>query len=299
MQATWETDFQRPRIRELEETIPALEAAIRTRDASTSKKFLIHLKRDLNDESEEDVNDREAAGKQIRLLAEMAVRKVAPEPWEIGHYKGFALFVAAVRSFGEPTAQVSFRVGKRIYQVNGESDAGVLMSLDARLRSFEGDLAAVQEQLHVARTKLASLEEELRRPWEHEERYQALQTQTAELARELDAGSVKTDLHEIVEQPEISPDTVAGVRVAIDAIQALHADPDVLARFDVEKLVPPVKISIEGLKKLEEEIEEKQALLAFGQAILQAIPKGETVQLDLFGGFASLSTVPVKRKGRR
>ena len=46
-------------------------------------------------------------------------------------------------------------------------------------------------------------------------------------------------------------------------------------------------VSVESLQQIEAEVEAKQAMLAFGQAILQALPDGDQAgQLSLFGAAA-------------
>jgi hypothetical protein len=307
VQAAWQGEAFRSRLSELEKSLAAFEAAIRVRDAYTTPKFKITLRRNAFGDDLEIVTDRETAGKRIRsLAAAMAMRILAEraESLSIGHYKGFDLNVAVSRSptTGDVIPQVYLQVSSRLLSVNiGESDTGIQMSLEAKLRSFDTEVEHARQEIRVTAAKLSSLEEELNRPWEHEAKHAALNAQADELARELDASGAKASPS--LEVPRSSEsnrdDSLAEVRAALAAIEALHADPEVLERFGGVPEGPALEISHEGLKKLEEEIQEKQTLLAFGQAILQSMPQGETFQLTLFGEVLPLEQVPYKRKRRR
>jgi len=310
-----------------EKDIASFQAAIKIREAHTSDKFVISLLRAADSEEMTLISDRETAGKRIRALAAGASFMITPgsgEFVEIGRYRGFAVMVTLGRTSTGLAPMVFIQVGLHQLAVNiGESDAGVTMSLDAKIRSFDTELAKAQDELKVIAQKVASLETETSRPWDHEERYLALKTKVAELEKELNvekkaeapAEGVESEVSIECSRPVPAapahqrdvPDTSAEVNAAIEAIRLLHADQHVLARFGIgQKTEPdsveieqPVAITPEMVKALEQKVEQAQLQLEFAKAILDAIPSGETVQLDLFGGFAATNPAVAPKKRRR
>jgi len=286
---------------ECERTVTGFREAIAIRNANTREKFTLFLKRDLYGAETVPYTEREQAGKRIRALTAAAAMMIAPgsgECVEIGSYRGLALLAAAERTATGPAPIVFLRIGHERLTVNiGESDAGITQSLDARLRSLEGSLQEAEDEIAVCQQKLASIEEELARPWEHEERYVHLRAKADELTRELDVDAKKPEAEAemaAVAAPKASAaqaDMAAEVLSALAAIRAAHANPVVLARFGVEET--PIVIQ---LPDPEPEVSVGQQALFDLNSVLAAIPAGETVQFDLFGGFASAQPAPKRRR---
>ena len=277
-----------------EQDCAAFAEAIQIRNAHTTEKFSILLRHDLDSEDMTTVTEREQAGKRMRSLSAGAAFVIVPgssDAMEIGRYRGFSLLVTIARTPTGPAPQVYVQVGPHQLAVNiGESDAGATMSLDARLRSFDTELQKAQEEVDVLGKKIASLETEINRPWEHEERCAQLKAKAAELEKELDL-STRGEASLAAAPVRQEVDTSAEVLTALADIRALHANPAVIARFAIEA----VEITPVTLDTLERQVEQAQAQLEFAQAILAAIPSGETVQLGLFGDFA---VAPTKKRRR-
>ncbi len=259
--------------------------AIRLRDAHPTEKFSILLKRSLESDDFVAIAERDQAGKRIRVLGAFAHEELQ----EIGRYRGFALVASIARAPTGFAPQVYLQVGDRRLAISiGESDIGITLSLDAKLRSFEPELQKAQEEIEVLGRKLASLEAEIDRPWEHEERYTLLKAKAAELEKELNLSERGAGTSAALPTAAAAVDTSEEVLAALEAIRALHADPAVLARFGGEE---PQAVDIASL---EQAAQQAQAQLEFAQAILAAIPAGETVQLGLFGDF--IAVAPRKRR---
>ena len=301
----------------LREHLKALQATIAIRDANATPKFQIALKPDALSETLETITEREAAGKRIRTLAStgaMVALRDHLDSITLGRYKGLEMRSRAVRSlqFAGCEIQVYIQVGANPLLISvGDSDAGVTQSLDARLRALDTDAENTRHKIEVNQAKIASLDTELAAPWEHQERCDQLRAQVDVLDKELRADERQTAEAAVAAVPTVPAndhaEADAEVQVALAAIEALHADPAVLARFAPAVVEQPVAVSAESLQQIEAEVEAKQAMLAFGQAILQALPGDDQAgQLSLFGAstgdwsqWASARNVVVSRRARK
>ncbi|MCG2738798.1 MAG: hypothetical protein L6300_00980, partial [Syntrophaceae bacterium] len=78
------------------------------------------------------------------------------------------------------------------------------------------------------------------------------------------------------------------IEAVINRIEALHADPAVLARFELDLSDAPLEISPDALASLEDEIAKKQLHLAFGQAVLQSQQASWEEWIERHGGKAAV-----------
>jgi hypothetical protein len=310
-QSQWALQSLCSRRNALEETAADYRQAINQRDSSGAasqpadllekgSRFLIQLRRDFTSDEEEIVTERAQAGKRIRaLLAGLGLAAGPHQAMVIGHYRGLPLEASLIPDLAAHTHQPKLVLlagrGELALTV-GESDAGIVQSLEYQVRRLDSELSAVQSQIALTDVKIHSLEVELERPWELESKYLALQAQVAALSLELDtAGSpvLQTAL-----PAQILPawrEQASELQFALDAVRAMHADPSILARFATvieEPQTQPVQIAPADVQRLALEHE----MLAFGQAILQAIPQGENLQLDLFGGYVAANQIPIRKR---
>ena len=177
------------------------------------------------------------------------------------------------------------------------------MSLEARLRKLNKALAEEREKLESTLQKQAALDKELDRPWEHQGRITELLKEVGQLDAELGADADSVDLESSMsdQDPESAiAESQAKLQEALETLQALHADPDMLVRFDIEaETAEPVEAAtpVPDVQTLITEIETRQAELAqleFALSVAEALPDA-TVQLDMFGGHSQ----PQKKRRRR
>jgi len=148
---------------------------------------------------------REDAGKQIRELAEACYQIVkhtvtidvhGHKYFEIGAYKGMRLLLKA---FANPAVKPEIwpAFGDDMIEFYsatvGDSDIGVIQSLEAQLRGSEKRLATAKERLAMMVERKTLLEVEVGKPWENAEKYLKMQRQLAILDIELAKASVSVD----------------------------------------------------------------------------------------------------------
>ena len=148
---------------------------------------------------------REDAGKQIRELAEACYQIVkhtvtidvhGHKYFEIGAYKGMRLLLKA---FANPAVKPEIwpAFGDDMIEFYsatvGDSDIGVIQSLEAQLRGSEKRLATARERLAMMVERQTLLEVEVSKPWENAEKYLKMQRQLAILDIELAKASVSID----------------------------------------------------------------------------------------------------------
>lgn len=305
----------------------AFREAIRVRDESTTDEFAIELK-EVFSGSTTLITKREEAGKRIKLLAQQAALKVSKGALsvEIGRYRGHVIYgtMDNQRMEKDPLPITYFEVYGKWLVFGGTDDVGITRSMDLALKAMDKKLAEMDEKISAWERDLTSYEVELAKPWEHEEKFKALEVELLELEKELSAdGSGKKqdassplpkklqpansesekeaaikELEKMMDNPAAKSvaDRLRGVasRETIEAVLALQSmmkDPETLARFDIVELFEPVgeKIPVtdKALEAIGAEIQRLQSLYEFGK----------TVQLSLFGDVAAV--VPAASRRRR
>ena len=294
----------------IRERIAVYEKAIAIRDANTSDGFSIQLVKSSLEDERTTFTDREEAGKHLRSLRAGLLAKlwagVSDSYPEVGAYKGIPLQARLTRrssSVEDAEILVYFMVGYETYPVSfGDSDTGITLSLDAKMRKLNDDLETTRERLDISLNDQQAIAGELQRPWEHEERYQELNAQVAALNKELDADNDNVDLAAAFDMSNSASiaESQAFVDAALNAIRAMHQEPEVLARFDVAE--GDAAIAMDP-RKIAAEMEVQQGQLAqleFAMLVAEALPVDveQPVQLDMFGGFATMDQI-AKTKRRR
>ncbi len=191
--------------------IASHQSAIATRDQNERDDFAIELRRDVSSEEAVTFTDRGRAGAHLRQLCFVVARESRSTgriTRLIGSYRGFEIIARASGRqldalsslFSETDLFLRAGEGEPGYGVNlGESDAGILQSMDAQLRGLEGKLEkslAAQAELEHRQQQITA---ELNKGFEPAARYEELKARLNALNRELTKAGV-----EIEASPELS-----------------------------------------------------------------------------------------------
>lgn len=169
------------------------------------------LRKSLASEEVITFTDRQRAGAQLRQLTFKLAREAQSRGMltsVIGAYRGFEIIVQssgrAVDAFSSLFTQtdIALRVnaGEPAYSFNiGDSDLGIIQSMDAQLRGLDHKL----EQAHATERELqhrqAQITTELSKGWEHAAKYQELKLKLDTLNAGLSHAG-----HEIEASPELA-----------------------------------------------------------------------------------------------
>lgn len=267
--------------------LAALKEAIHIRNENITDEFRIELKEVFGDGSMHVITKREDAGRDIKLLAEKAAQKVlrsTVSALEIGCYKGHALWTTCTDLNETPLTY--FEISGRKFEIGGSDNIGITRSLDTVLRLLDDKARKCEEDIEAWEKNIASVTEELNRPWDHDAKFKALEVELQVLEAELRQDAPKQDSAPVMEKRSISHtgQGITDVRDALDAIKAMMSDPGTLARFMDEEA--PIPITTESLVELGEKIEQMQALYEFGAVM----------QLSLFGETSAVNVTARKRR---
>jgi hypothetical protein len=185
--------------------------AIATRDRNEREDFAIELGRDVSSEEAVTFTDRGRAGAHLRQLCFVVARESRSTgriTRLIGRYRGFEIVARASGRqldalsslFSETDLFLRAGESEPGYSVNlGESDAGIIQSMDAQLRGLEGKLEkslAAQAELEHRQQQITA---ELNKGFEPAARYEELRLRLSALNRELTNAGM-----EIEASPELS-----------------------------------------------------------------------------------------------
>jgi hypothetical protein len=191
--------------------IASHQKAISTRDQNERDDFTIELRRDVSSEEAVTFTERGRAGAHLRQLCFVIARESRSTgriTRLVGRYRGFEVIACASGRqldalsslFSETDLFLHAGENEPGYGVNlGESDAGILQSMDAQLRGLEGKLEkslAAQAELEHRRQQITA---ELNKGFEPAARYEELRLRLNTLNRELTKAGV-----EIEASPELS-----------------------------------------------------------------------------------------------
>jgi hypothetical protein len=191
--------------------IASHQKAIATRDQNEREDFTIELGRDASSEEAITFTDRGRAGAHLRQLCFVIARESRSTgriTRLIGCYRGFEIIARASGRqldalsslFSETDLFLRAGEGEPGYGVNlGESDAGMLQSMDAQLRGLEGKLEkslAAQAELEHRQQQITA---ELNKGFEPAARYEELRLRLNALNQELTKAGA-----EIETSPELS-----------------------------------------------------------------------------------------------
>jgi len=233
------------RIKEAEADLRAHETAIAVRDQhqpvsddAGKRAFSINLRRSVTEENSIRYSERELAGNQIRQLAAVTERRAAASGsirLMLGEYCGFELHASADRSagtggtgvdlFGEVKLYLKLKDSHIGYVFNlTDSDAGIIQSMDARLRNLEKRRDEAEESFRRLADKHAKVEAELAKGWEHAARYQELRARLEALNASLKIEGLVTD--NTLAQIELAEDAFLPAAQATNEIPILSPNND-------------------------------------------------------------------------
>ena len=204
LHATWRTGRNRLRydlamlpekIDKAEADLRAHAAAIEVRNrnlpggAETGKRgFVIELRRSAKGDETCSFTERELAGNQIRQLVAAVERealKYGSATLLLGEYGGFEIYASAAclnvakdlsqGLFGQASLYLRLKDYRVEYGFNlTDSDAGIIQSMDARLRSIDKRSAEAEETRRRLIDHRDRIEAELARGWEYATKFQEL-----------------------------------------------------------------------------------------------------------------------------
>ncbi|MDO9129363.1 MAG: helicase C-terminal domain-containing protein, partial [Anaerolineales bacterium] len=134
----------------LEKSVEIYTVALQTRATNNTSNFTIRLPAQAGLQYNDYV-EREPAGRQVRRLVSQAAYGILKDKSDkevIGEYKGFGLVVTVAYSAfkGEPVPHLFVDFGGGRLPVHlGESDLGIIQSIEAQVRSLDDKLAGVEK----------------------------------------------------------------------------------------------------------------------------------------------------------
>lgn len=247
------------RIKEAEDDLRAHERAIAVRDQhqpvsddAGKRAFSITLRRSVTEEDSIRYGERELAGNQIRQLAAVVERRAAAGSIRLmlGEYCGFELHASADRPmsagergidlFGEVKLYLKLKDSHIGYVFNlTDSDAGIIQSMDARLRNLEKRRDEAEESFRRLTDKHTKVEAELAKGWEHTARYQELRARLESLNASLKIEGLATD--NTLAQIELTEDAFLPTSQATNEIPIFSPNDDsgVIASASPEAISEP------------------------------------------------------------
>jgi hypothetical protein len=248
------------RIKEAEADLRAHEMAITVRDQhqpvsddAGKRAFSIALRRSVTEEDIIGYSERELAGNQIRQLAAVVERRAAASGsirLMLGEYCGFELHASADRPtsiggtgidlFGEVRLYLKLTDSHIGYVFNlTDSDAGIIQSMDARLRNLEKRRDESEESFCRLTDQHAKVKAELAKGWEHAARYQELRARLEALNASLKIEGLATD--NTPAQIELAEDAFLPAAQATDEAPILSPNNEagVIASTSSDSIVAP------------------------------------------------------------
>jgi superfamily II DNA/RNA helicase len=307
---------------ELEQTeirIRNLGTGAQVRDAHASEEFTMKIE-------ERSYTERKPAG---QALIEMAcVQKLEAERngrearKQAGTYRGFVMWLRtkpnSMRSMADvvsdPNGGVDIILEYGVPQVLiahvSESDTGTIASIDAAIRSIDGEIKKSSERRDFLMREVETLDTLLKDPWEKAEKLESLAARLKVLDEELvKAGiDVKQDKAETqqentveeiipeVEEPE--PPMEFNIQAILQRIDEIHATMT-MPVFSEEELIPvptvavdAIPVTLESVEELEQQAVSASLMAGFTRSILT----GSSGQMSI-DDFLEMPSRPAPRKG--
>jgi hypothetical protein len=204
-------------LEELPQTIAAQESelveherAIKARQPLDEDRFAITLKRKLGEAETACFDKRERAGAHIRYLADLLLDQLRRGAGrgslteEVGTYRGFSVsvYVSGNSRFAGTSTLFNFQSeihlrapgGSTCYIAQiGESNVGITQSIDYQLRHLEDRLEQTRAGLEVLRTRLATVNAEVDKPWAHAAEYRRLRREYDAMGAALQAEGIEVE----------------------------------------------------------------------------------------------------------
>ena len=275
--------------------------------------------------------ERRLAGQQLIELARVvkleAERTGNEARKKVGSYRGFVMWLRtkpnserSMQSLMEdPNGGVDILLDYSVPQILvahvSESDNGTVASVDAAIRSIDGEIIKSAERRDYLLREIQTLEALLKDPWEHAEKLEMLAGKLAQLDQELIAAGITVEKDKGADQTENSI-------VEIEATEAMvpKQDEEEVIRFDLNEILSridemhvsmlPVEddepiaiatpesvgipVTLESVEALEHGAESARAMAEFSRNILKGTQMRLTDLLDM-----GLNVNPPAKKSTR
>ncbi len=186
------------------------EQAIKARQPLEEDKFGITLKKKLGDAEAVSFDKRERAGAHIRYLADLLLDELRRGAGrgslteEVGTYRGFkvSVYVSGNSRFVGTSSLFNFQSEIHLRAVDGgtcyiaqigESNVGITQSIDYQLRHLEDRLEQTRAGLEMLRTRLATVQAEVDKPWAHAAEYRRLRKEYEAMGAALQAEGIEVE----------------------------------------------------------------------------------------------------------
>ena len=304
--------------------IEHLGAGAQVRDANTSEGFSMKI-------GETSYSERRPAGQQLIELARAvkldAERTGNEARKKVGTYRGFVMWLRAKPNsersmqslMDDPNGGVDILLDYNVPQILvahvSDSDTGTISSVDAAIRSIDGEISKSVERRDYLIREIETLEALLRDPWEHAEKLETLVGKLSQLDQELIAAGITVGNEKAADQTE------NGV-IEIEALEEVDAkqDQEEVIRFDLNEIlsridemhssmlpieedepiaivVPTsigIPVTLQSVEALEREAESARAMADFSRNILKGTQMRLTDLLDM-----GLNVTPPTKKAAR
>jgi hypothetical protein len=290
--ATWSAGRNRLRydllmlpekIGKAETDLRAHAAAIEARNrnlpgGAEGRGFTIKLRRSAASVETITFTERELAGNQIRQLTPAVERealKYGSATLLLGEYAGFEVYASATclnvtkdlsqSLFGQVSLYLRLKDHRAEYGFNlTDSDAGIIQSMDTRLRSLDKRLVEAEETRRQLTDRHAKIEAELAKGWEYATKFQELRARLDALNASMRIEGLTTEdlihLAELSEEaflpaaPRLNdfPFVVCGVEPAAGSIESAAGDKNLDPQTELvapatSECVVPVPTSLETI----------------------------------------------------
>jgi len=306
--------------------IQHLNKGSQVRDTNYSETFSMKI-------GDASFSERRPAGQQLAELARIvkleAERTGIEARKKVGSYRGFVLWLRAKPNNGrsmqalleEPHGGVDILLDYNVPQLLvahvSESDTGTVASIDAAIRSIDGEINKSMERHDYLSREIQTLEALLRDPWEHAEKLETLAGKLSQLDQELIAAGINV-------MKENSPADADNGIVEIDAVETAIDDPlgDEVVRFDLNEILrridemhatmlpveddEPIAIPVhesvgipvtpQSIAALEREAESARVMAEFGRSILGGTQMRLTDLLDMGMNVNPPAKKPMRKK---
>jgi hypothetical protein len=304
--------------------IAHLGTGAQLRDANTSEVFSMKI-------GETTHSERRPAGQQLielsRAVKLEAERTGNEARKKVGTYRGFVMWLRAKPNsersmkslMDEPNGGVDILLDYNVPQIlvahASDSDTGTISSVDAAIRSIDGEISKSVERRDYLIREIETLEALLRDPWEHAEKLETLVGKLSQLDQELIAAGITVEKEKAADQVE------NGV-IEIEAMEEVEAkqDEEEVIRFDLNEIlsridemhssmlpieedepiaiaVPTsigIPVTLQSVEALEREAESARAMADFSRNILKGTQMRLTDLLDM-----GLNVTPPAKKSTR
>jgi hypothetical protein len=288
---------------ELEQTairIRNLGIGAQVRDAHTSEEFTIEI-------DERSYTERKPAGQALieiariqKLVAERTGREARKQA---GTYRGFVLWLRAKPNsdrnmadiVSDPNGGVDIIVDYNVPQVLvahvSESDTGTISSIDAAIRSIDGEIKKSADRRDFLVREVETLDALLRDPWEKAEKLESLAARLKVLDEELIKAGIDLKKDTTDTQDENAVEEIV--------LETQVEEPEPVLEFNLNEILQRID-EIHATMTMpvfpEEELEQQAVSASLMAGFTRSILTGSGAQMSI-DDFLEMPVQPVAKKG--